>query len=457
MLGVQVFERDPSYDPRIDPIVRVQARQLRFKLREFYETAGREDPIRIEIPKGSYVPEIRYAAGSTSAEEPAPAEAPALPGIESTISNPLPAPSSAVEPGSRRRALYFAAVLVLAAGAVGVLLARFAFAAHGAARAKVNPAAQELYLKGKFYWNQRSPEGLHRAVDYFMQAIGKDPGYSKAYAGLADCYNLLREYSLMPPSVAWPRAIAAAQKAVDLDNSSAEAHASLGFALFFGALDTVNGEREFQRAIALDPKYETAHHWYATSLMTMGRGEEAFAQIERARELNPASTSILADEGYILFFRGQTGRAVELLKQVEMSDPGFQSPHIYLAAIYLDQGDSANYLLESRQAAELAHDEQGLELWAAARKAYAANGRSGMLKAILQHQKSLLSGGRAGHYEIAKTYARLGQYQDAIDQLQAALDNREMNILALGQDPALACLHDEPRYQDLRNKVKITL
>jgi tetratricopeptide (TPR) repeat protein len=461
ILGVQVFDRDPNYDPRIDPIVRVQARQLRFKLREYYETAGSADPIRIEMPKGSYLPEITYAPSGGRDEsiglEPTPQ-------LESeTVVSALaiasaPAVSPPLGPGRRWKIRWISAAAALAAITLAsVLFARLARPSPNGRTGAADPAAQELYLKGKFYWNKRSPESLNQAVDYFNQAIVRDPGYAKAYSGLADCYNLLREYSIMPPSVAWPKATAAARKAVELDNSSAEAHASLGFALFYGSLDTVGGEREYRRAIELDPNYEKAHHWYATSLMAIGRMREAYVEIERARELDPASPSILSDEGYILFFSGQIGRAIDLLKQVENVDPASQSPHVYLARIYLDQGDSANYLAESRQAAELSHDVQALALLAAAQDSFGSKGILGMLETILEHQKTLLAEGRSTYYEVAQTYARLGKRDQAVDQLQAAFEHREMNILVMGQDPIMASLRGEPRFQSLCAKVKATL
>jgi tetratricopeptide (TPR) repeat protein len=460
ILGVQVFDRDPNYDPRIDPIVRVQARQLRFKLREYYETAGRADPIRIEMPKGSYLPEITYAPSSGRDEsiglEPAPQlESDAV--VSELALSPSPV-SSSRGPSGRWKISWISAAAVLAAITLAsVLFARLARPSPNGRTGAADPAAQELYLKGKFYWNKRSPESLDQAVDYFNQAIARDPGYAKAYSGLADCYNLLREYSVMPPSVAWPKATAAARKAVELDNASAEAHASLGFALFYGSLDTIGGEREYRRAIELDPNYDKAHHWYATSLMAIGRMREAYIEIERARELDPASPSILSDEGYILFFSGQIGRAIDLLKQVENVDPASQSPHVYLARIYLDQGDSANYLEESRQAAELSHDVQALALLAAAQNSFGSKGILGMLETILEHQESLLAKGRSTYYEVAQTYARLGKREQAIDQLQAAVEHREMNILAMGQDPILASLRGEPRFQSLNAKVKAML
>jgi tetratricopeptide (TPR) repeat protein len=314
-----------------------------------------------------------------------------------------------------------------------------------------------LYLRGKFYWNKRTPESLNQAVDYFTQAIVRDPGYAKAYSGLADCYNLLREYAAMPASEAWPRAIAAAKKAVELDDSSAEAHSSLAFVLFYGALDIRNGEREFQRAIQLNPDYEKAHHWYATSLMVQGRYREALAEIERARELDPASTSTLADKGYILFYGGQPDQAIALLKQVEAAEPASQSAHIYLATIYLSQNDAPNYLLESRKAAELSQNAAALKIWEAARKGFAAGGTHGMLESMLEVQKSLLKEGRGSHYNAAKTCMLIGKRQEALDQLQIAIENREMDILALGIDPAFANLRSEPRFQELRKKLELVL
>jgi hypothetical protein len=448
VLGVQVFDRAADYDPRIDPIVRVQARQLRFKLREYYGTAGSTDAVRFEIPKGCYQATIGYAPVVAARGEHTPAPA---------NSDPPTALPPQFAARHRKSRWVFASMLLVSAAAAGVLFARFAGPSWPHHQAKVDPAAQELYLKGKFCWNQRTPESLNQAVDYFTQAIVKSPGYSKPYSGLADCYNLLREYSVMPDKVAWPRAIAAAQKAVELDDSSAEAHAALGFALFYGALDPTGGERELLRAIQLDPNYAQAHHWYATSLMTIGRSQQAFQEVQRARELNPASASIFADEGYILFFLGQTERAVEVLQQVETTDPSFASPHIYLARIYLLAGDSAGYLSESRKAAELSRDDEALVMQAAARKAFAAGGPRAMLASILQHNEALLAEGRGGHYEVAQSFARLGKLQDAMDQLQAAVENREMNILTLGQDPALARLRGERRFQELRAKLKQTL
>jgi tetratricopeptide (TPR) repeat protein len=445
-LGVQVFNRGADFDPRIDPIVRVQARQLRFKLREYYEADGRAERIRIEVPKGSYLPEISFADGEFGNGEAVSQPADMLPAARA---------SRGLEKRRGRRRIVMVSLL-LTAIAVGVVFLRIGGRSAGRHNADrtVNPAAHDLYLRGKYYWNQRTPESLNLAVGFFNQAIAKDPGYAGAYAGLADCYNLLREYSAMPANEAWPRAIAAARKAVELDDSSADAHTSLAFALFYGALDPAGGEREYRRAIELNPDSANAHHWYATSLVVQGRYRESLAEIERARELDPSSTSILADKGLILFDQGQVDQSIVLLRQVEAADPGSQSAHAYMALIDLTRSDFADYLTEARKAAELSGNVPALAISAAARKGFAAGGSRAMLASILETQKDLLKEGRCSHYDVARTCAFMGKRQEALDQLQKAVTNREMEIVAMGNDPSLASLRGEPRFQDLRKELR---
>lgn len=188
--------------------------------------------------------------------------------------------------------------------------------------------AEQLYLKGRYYWNKRTPDDLNKSLDYFMQAIVHDPNYSQAYVGMADCYNLMREYTPMPSTEAYPRALAAAKKAVELDDQSSEAHASLAFVSFFGMWDVATGEREFRRAIVLNPNLADPHHWYANALLALHRFPEALAEIDRAQALDPASTSILADKGNILLYSGRLDEGFSLLKQMESREPAFRSPMI---------------------------------------------------------------------------------------------------------------------------------
>jgi tetratricopeptide (TPR) repeat protein len=313
----------------------------------------------------------------------------------------------------------------------------------------VNPEAEEFYLKGRYYWNKRTPDDLNRAVDYFTQAIVQDPNYAKAYVGLADCYNLLREYSAMPASEAYPRALAAARKAVELDDSSAEAHASLAFVTFYWRWDAAGAGREFKRALALNPDYAQAHHWYATFLHACGRDQQALAEIDAARNLEPSSAAILADKGQILRFVDQTDAAVSLLKQIAAAEPSLASAHRYLSEIYYDRKDYANYLTEWEKTAVLVRNEVELSVVRAAEKGFADGGLQGMLEATLRVQKKLNSQGSVSAYSVAETYSRLGRKQDALQYLQTAYHQRESALVFMWSDSAFDNLHDDPAYKDL--------
>ena len=253
--------------------------------------------------------------------------------------------------------------------------------------ANINPQARELYLTGQYYWDKRTPADLNKAVNYFSQAIDRDPTYAKAYVGLANCYSLLREFAAMPSEEAFPRALAAARKAVELDDSSAEAHNALALVTFYWNWDAAGAEREFRRAIQLDPSYVTAHHWYATFLMVLGRSQEALEQIELAQQLDPASTPVLADKGLILYHKGDKDQAISLLKQIAVSQPAFFSTHQYLSAIYLDENDAPKYLEEAAKAAALSHDAGEAVLVQEAEDGYRSGGEQGMLQSILRVKK----------------------------------------------------------------------
>jgi DNA-binding winged helix-turn-helix (wHTH) protein/Tfp pilus assembly protein PilF len=316
-----------------------------------------------------------------------------------------------------------------------------------------NPEAEQFYLKGRFYWEKRTPDGLNRAVDYFTQAIVHDANYAPAYVGLADCYNLLREYTVMPGSEAYPRALAAAQKAVELDDQSSEAHASLAFALFYGVWDSANAEREFRRAIDLDPNNAVAHHWYATYLSTIGRSPESLTEIERAQSLVPASKAILADKGDIMALAGHREEGITLLKQLETTEPDFVSPHRYLKRFYFAAGDYPDFLKEWKQEAYLLHDNSSLKLAETAEKGYATGGTQGMLRNMLALQKKLYDRGLQSPYSLAQTNALLGDRSDALKYLQIAYDTHDELTVQIESDLAFASFHDDPAFQELVTKL----
>ena len=371
-----------------------------------------------------------------------------------------------------RRRKYFASLFVAALLAVGAALwakhASTGYSANtgllassssgSAPRAAyphppANREAEEFYLKGRYYWEKRTPDSLNKAVDSFMQSIVHDPGYAPAYIGLADCYNLLREYTMMPAYEAYPRALAAAKKAVELAPQSSEAHASLAFVAFYGMWDAATADREFRQAIELNPNNSIAHHWYATYLSCLRRYPESLAEIERAQALDPASKSILADRGSILFSAGRHQDAIVLLKQMEENEPDFISPHRYLKFIYLQRADYPHYLAEARKEAVLMHDSSALAIADATEKGFAAGGRAGLLAALSVQQKKLYDRGLLSPFYLAITYSMMGDKQEALRYLQTARDRHVDGVAEIESNHAFDNLSSEPAFRKLLAEV----
>ena len=312
-----------------------------------------------------------------------------------------------------------------------------------------NREAEEFYLKGRYYWEKRTPDNLNKAVDSFTQALIHDPGYAPAYVGLADCYNLLREYTVMPASEAYPRAFAAAKKAVELDPQSSDAHASLAFVSFFGMWDSGTADREFRRALELNPSNAIAHHWYATYLQCLRRYPESLAEIERAQALEPASKSVLADKGNILFNAGRRREAIALLKQMEENEPDFISPHRYLKEIYLLTAGYPHYLVEARSEAVLMHDSSALAVVEATENGFAAGGGKGLLETLRQQQTKLYERGLLSPYFLAVTCSLQGDKQEALRYLKTVYEQHADGMAPIETDHAFDNLHDEPAFQQL--------
>lgn len=329
--------------------------------------------------------------------------------------------------------------------------------APGSPRNAANPEAEDFYLKGRFYWNKRTPESLNQAVDAFTQAIIRDPNYAPAYMGLADCYNLLREYSAMPAREAYSRAFAAAKKAVELDGQSSEAHASLAFVTFFGRWDANTAEREFRRAIELDANNAKAHHWYATFLQTMGRHRESLAEIEHARQLDPNSSSILADKGRLLWAAGRHEESLQLLREMATTEPDFVSPHRYLRYAYFEKAEYPNYLAEFRKEALLMHDGQTLAVVEAAAKGFAERGEPGLLEYLLQEQKHFYERGTLAPYWLAQTENRLGHTEEALKDLEICVQTHDETILLLKEDPIFNNLHETASFRQLLARIGLPI
>jgi Tfp pilus assembly protein PilF len=242
---------------------------------------------------------------------------------------PAPPPRIEISPW-RSRAPWLAAALAAVALAFGLAQVLSPRAPDRTARqaSSHDPQAVAFYRSGLYEWQTRTPVGLAHAVADFKQAIAHDSRYAEAYAGLADCYNLLREYTTMPPGEAYPQAKAAAERAIALDPDIAEAHAALAFDDFYWSRDVRGANREFLAALALEPRNAQVHHWYATFLMTIREFAPALGEIEKAQALDSASTAVLADKGLMLFYDGKDEEAAALLKRLEQAEPDFYSPHL---------------------------------------------------------------------------------------------------------------------------------
>jgi tetratricopeptide (TPR) repeat protein len=330
--------------------------------------------------------------------------------------------------------LVISAVVVV----VAALIWNHPEAANVAASASDPPlVAQRLYVAGMGDWEQRTPASLNRAVGEFRAAIGLYPRYAQAYAGLADCYDLLREYTLMPATQSYALAKAAAEHALALDERVAGAHAALAFADYFGYWDAAGARTHFQRALALEPDNETTRHWYATFLLSMGDFAGAMKQIDAAHALNPASLSIRADRDVILESFKQAAGVADL-ERLEREHPKFLSPHVYLAEHDERTGDDREFLREESMAAQLTSNASRQAVLVAARRGLATGGHRGMLRAMLEEQTKLFEAGTGDALDLARLAA-----------LSLAVDRGEADFSEKSGGGPFAFLAGDPAYQRL--------
>jgi tetratricopeptide (TPR) repeat protein len=340
-----------------------------------------------------------------------------------------------------------AAALLAAIGGAALTLRGGVIQAAAPAHHQPAPEVADLYLAGRYNFERRVPESLERAVALFSEAIRRDPAYAEAYAGLANCHLMLREYAGVPDALAYPRARAAAQQALALDGNLAEAHAALAFVTFFYDHDFNAGLAGFRRAIALDGASPGAHHWYATALFHAGRVGDALAEIDEAQRLEPQSQAILADKALILFAAGHAGEAVALLRQMEAADPAFASPHAYLAQINLVRRDYPAWMGEARAVAGLVRNPDQLSVVAAAERGWRAGGAPAMFAAMIARQRALYAAGREHGYDLAATYALAGQHDATMRTLAGAVRDRDPYLVALRVDFRFAALRGAPDFQ----------
>jgi tetratricopeptide (TPR) repeat protein len=375
-----------------------------------------------------------------------------------TTEEPEVAPVAAVAAGepparwwARKPALIAGAMLVLlvlVGGAVllggGDRIAQIASAAH-----QPNAEVRQIYLSALYHWNTRTSDGLTQAKAEFEQALAKDPDYAEAHAGLANAYNLLAQYGVMPANEAYPKAKAEAERAIALDDRLACGYGALGFATFYGEKDLRAASALMRRALELDPNSALTYHWYALMMMHTGKFDEPLRAITRAQELDPNSHAILANRGLILFYAGKTDAAITVLSDLTKSAPRFLSPHYYLATIYLDQQRYGDYLQETLTAARL-EGNAGLETAIqAAAQGYRTGGAKGLFAAMLAVQESELAAGHESAFNVARTAALLGDSATALKSLRQSQAAGEPDLLGVRIDRSFTSLRTDPQFEQI--------
>jgi serine/threonine-protein kinase len=523
VIGVQVFDKDSSFDPRADPIVRVQARRLRARLERYYREEGGTDALVIELPKGGYAPVFRNRDASGSSRR---SMGPTLAGQNTIAVLPFADHSPgrdlayfcdglrqeiihglakvealrvlAVQPGGavahglghdyaghvamlltggvrksgdRLRvtvhlvdtatasylwsesidvalADVFAAQESVAGAVVDKLEPRLVDAGQrrGTRRPAENLAARNLYLQGRYHLNQRTDEGLQKALDFFEKAIVEDAQFALAHSGLADAHSLLAHYGVRHPSLAWAKAASSAAAAVMLDGNCAEGRTSLAHVKATQDWDWHGAEREFQIAIGVDPRYATAHHWYATScLVPLGRLDEALDEMRIAQSLDPVSSIVARDVAMIHAYRRDYEAALEQCDHTIELNPHFSPAYWALGMIQEQRRDLDEAIAAFQRAIDLSPNSPRMHAGLA--RTLALSGRKTDALASLRRLESIAKQRYVSPMEFAAVRFALDQPDLGFRALTKACEDRAFDVLALKMDPRFEPLRDDPRLQ----------
>lgn len=532
VVGVQVFGKDSSFDPRTDPIVRVQARRLRARLDRYYQTEGHADELIIELPKGGYSPHIRLrearpdvrrslgmalASRNTIAVLTFPDNSAEgdlrhfcaslrqeiihgltrFRSLRVVATEPPDAPVDLRELGARLNAAILVTGSVRRAGdtlrittqmvdsasgsyvrseAVDVPAGDLTSAAEDVAEAILqrlkpdllepgtsrpagqpteNLAAHNLYLQGRYHLNQRTEEGLQKAVDFFEKATVEDAHYALAHSGLSDAYALLTHYGVLAPTDVWAKAASSAATAVMLDSHAAEAHTSLAHMKATQDWDWAGSEREFQRAISLDPRYPTGHHWYAMScLVPMGRLDEARDQMIVAQSLDPVSSIIARDVAVVDLYRRDFDAALDQCDHAIELNPHFSPAYLTLGIVQELLEDFDEAVAALKRAVHLSPDTPRMHAGLA--RALARDGKREEAQRILRKLEELARKRYISPFEFASVHLALGDVEAGLKRLTKAVAHRCFEILALNVDPRFEALRKDLRFVKLVRQVGLT-
>jgi TolB-like protein/DNA-binding winged helix-turn-helix (wHTH) protein/Tfp pilus assembly protein PilF len=317
-----------------------------------------------------------------------------------------------------------------------------------------NTEAYQLYMMGRFYWSNPTAENLEKSREYFERAIEKDQRYALAYTGLADYYGEMGVKALWPPKEAWPKSEAAAVKALEIDDTLAEAHNSLALVKLEYDWDWPASERELKRALELNPSYGITHKTYASYWRTMGRSDQAIAEARQALELDPLSVNFNYVLGRELFFSRQYDQAIEQLRKTIQMDPNFLRAHLGLGNTYLAKGAYEEAILELKKAVEIS--KGGPNPVAFLANAYARSGNKAGAEELLEELKDKQQRSYVSTFNIALIYTGLGEKDQAFAWLEKAYHERSIFVPAIKAAPAFDELRSDPRFIKLMLKLKLT-
>ena len=311
--------------------------------------------------------------------------------------------------------------------------------------------AYDLYLRGRYFWNKRTSQGFEQAIDCFQKSIAKDPNYAPAYAGLADTYALLSGYTLTLQTEAMPKARAAALKALELDDGLAEAHTSLALVTENYDWDWQKAEKEYLRAIELNPNYATAHQWYAEYLSLQGRFDEALAESERARQLDPLSLIIATDNGSILYYARQYDRAIAQFRAVQEMEPNYPRT-ITSTAAYIEKGQFPDAIAELER---WSRGSSGAWLWSWRAYVYGRAGQPVQAGQALEKLKQLYGQQHLGPDPMLWAYIGMGDKDQTFAWFEKAYADHSNALTSLRVNPAYDPLRSDPRFQELMRRVRL--
>jgi TolB-like protein/Tfp pilus assembly protein PilF len=320
-------------------------------------------------------------------------------------------------------------------------------------RSTENPEAQDLYLKGKFYWNRRTSPALRRAADYFQQAIAKDPGCGLAWAALADCNSIYGFYGVESPRTAAPRAKEAALKALSIDDTLAEAYSALGFTKFVYEWDWAGGQVDLKRAFTLDPRNGLPLQRYAVLLQVTGRGDDAIAEGRRSLEIEPLSFNHNAQMGRLFYYARQYDQAMRQPKESLDLDSSFAQTHLYVGWVHEQQGRYEEAVAAIRKALELSQGES--ETAGALGYVYAVSGKRGEAENLLATLQERSKQQYVAPFDIALIYLGLGSKSATFEWLDKAYEDRSTWLTWIKVDPRFDGIRDDTRYRDLLRRMKI--